>query len=126
MLQRLLQPFLKLSRAKVGWTCFGDVNLSVVRGLETVHHEGPSTVCIDTIYRSNGNIPEAYLKGAGVDDTFITYIRSLARKAIEYYSCFISYSSKDDVFAKRLYADLQSHNIRCWFAPEDLKIGEKF
>jgi len=37
----------------------------------------------------------------------------------------ISYSSKDDAFAKRLYADLQSHNVRCWFAPEDLKWGGK-
>lgn len=27
-------------------------------------------------------------------------------------------------FAKRLYADLQNHNVRCWFAPEDLKWGE--
>src|SRR5207249_1267543 len=94
-------------------------------GLETVHHIGPSTIGIDTIYRSKGNIPEAFLKGAGVDDTFITYIRSLIGKPIEYYSCFISYSSKDDAFAKRLYADLQSNNVRCWFAPEDLKWGEK-
>src|SRR5436189_5614353 len=57
---------------------------------------------------------------------FITYIRSLAGKAIEYYSCFISYSSKDEAFAKRLYADLQSNNVRCWFAPHDLKIGDRY
>ena len=44
---------------------------------------------------------------------------------IDYYSCFISYSSKDDAFAKRLYADLQSNHVRCWFAPEDLKIGDR-
>src|SRR6266699_4105796 len=56
---------------------------------------------------------------------FITYIRSLAGKAIEYYSCFISYSSKDEAFAKRLYADLQSNHVRCWFAPEDMKIGDR-
>lgn len=27
--------------------------------------------------------------------------------------------------ARRLYADLQSHNVRCWFAPEDLKWSER-
>jgi hypothetical protein len=27
--------------------------------------------------------------------------------------------------ARRLYVDLQSNNVRCWFAPEDLKIGDK-
>ncbi len=42
------------------------------------------------------------------------------------YSCFISYSSKDHRFAERLYGELQSKAIRCWFAPEDLKIGDKF
>jgi hypothetical protein len=96
-----------------------------VKGLETVKHEGPSTIGIDTIYRSNGDIPEVFLKGAGVDDTFITYIHSLVGKPIQYYSCFISYSSKDEAFARRLYADLQSNNVRSWFAPEDLKWGER-
>ncbi|MEW6738036.1 MAG: protein kinase, partial [Acidobacteriota bacterium] len=42
------------------------------------------------------------------------------------YSCFISYSSKDQEFAEKLYADLQSKGVRCWFAPKDLKIGDKF
>lgn len=106
-------------------TVFVDVDLSTVKGLETVRHDGPSSIGIDTIYRSQGKIPEVSLKGAGVDDTFITYIRSLVGKAIVYYSCFISYSSKDDAFAKRLYADLQNNNVRCWFAPEDLKWGER-
>lgn len=113
------------SRAHLGGTSFGNVDLQLVKGLELVYHEGPSTVGIDTIYRSGGNIPEAFLKGAGIDDTFITYIRSLVGKPIDFYSCFISYSSKDEAFAKRLYADLQSSNVRCWFAPEDMRIGDK-
>jgi len=53
-------------------------------------------------------------------------MKSLVGKPIEFYSCFISYSSKDEDFAQRLYADLQAKNVRCWFAPEDLKIGERF
>lgn len=39
---------------------------------------------------------------------------------------FISNSSKDQEFAERLYSDLQSNGIRCWFAPKDLKSGERF
>jgi hypothetical protein len=46
-------------------------------------------------------------------------------QAIQHYSCFISYSSKDDEFVHRLYADLQNKGIRCWFAPHDMKIGAK-
>ena len=107
-------------------TVFGDSDLSTVRGLETVRHSGPSTIGIDTIYKSKGNIPEVFLRGAGVPEDFIVYMESLARNPIEFYSCFISYSSKDDDFAQRLHADLQQKGVRCWFAPEDLKIGDKF
>ena len=113
------------SGVDVGWTSFGDVDLSVVKNLETVLHLGPSSIGIDTIYRSQGKIPEVFLRGAGVPDSFLDYMHSLVGKPIDYYSCFISYSSKDDAFARRLYADFQSNHVRCWFAPEDLKIGDK-
>jgi uncharacterized protein YjbI with pentapeptide repeats len=111
--------------AVIDRTNFANIDLSTVKGLNTVRHNGPSTIGIDTIYLSKGNIPEDFLKGTGVDDTFITYISSWVGKAIEYYSCFISYSSKDEAFAERLHADLQSKGVRCWFAPEDLKVGDK-
>ena len=115
-----------LTEAKVGNTIFGDLDLRTVKGLETIQHRYPSTVGIDTIMRSEGDIPEIFLRGVGLDDIFITYVLSLAKKPIQYYTCFISYSSKDQAFAERLYADLQNKNVRCWFAPEDLKIGDKF
>jgi hypothetical protein len=111
--------------AVFGSTGLGNVNLSKVKGLEDVRHVGPSTVGIDTIYISGGDIPESFLRGAGVPDDFITNIGSLVDKATEYYSAFISYSSRDDDFAKRLHADLQDSGVRCWFAPEDLKIGDR-
>jgi hypothetical protein len=116
----------KLARATIGYTTFADVDLSEVKGLKSVRHEAPSSIGIDTIYKSKGNIPEVFLRGCGVPEDFIVYMRSLVGKPIEFYSCFISYSSKDDDFAKRLYTDLQAQNVRCWFAPEDLKIGDKF
>ena len=114
-----------LTGATVNCTIFGMVDLAVAKGLETVRHDGPSTIGIDTIYLSQGNIPEVFLEGVGVDDTFITYIRSLVGKPIKYYSCFISYSSKDQDIANRLYADLQSNGVRCWFAPKDMKTGDR-
>lgn len=45
---------------------------------------------------------------------------------ITYYTCFLSYSSKDQAFATQLHSDLQRAGVRCWYAPEDLKIGDKF
>ena len=110
----------------MGYTSFGDNALTTVKRLETVQHYGPSTIGLDTIYKFKGSITEVFLRGAGVPEDFIVYMRSLVGKPIDFYSCFISYSSQDDDFAQRLHADLQQQGVRCWFAPEDLKIGDKF
>jgi TIR domain/Pentapeptide repeats (8 copies) len=108
-------------------TTLAGVDLGEAKGLETVWHHCPSTIGIDTLYQSAGMIPEAFLRGCGVSDEFIAYARSLveAGKAIQFYTCFISYSSKNQDFAVRLYSDLQNKGVRCWYAPEDLKIGDK-
>ena len=66
-----------------------------------------------------------YWTEAGVPDSFIDYMRSLVGKPIDYYSCFISYSRKDQAFAEWLYADLQSKSVRCWFAPHDMRIVDE-
>jgi uncharacterized protein YjbI with pentapeptide repeats len=116
-----------LTHSRMNSTILGANDLSQVKGLETVGHEGPSTIGIDTVYRSKGKIPEAFLRGAGVPDVFVINMKSIvaAIDPIQFYSCFISYSSKDQEFTERLHADLQSKGVRCWFAPEDLKIGDK-
>ena len=38
-------------------------------------------------------------------------------------SCFISYASRDQAIAERLYADLQARGVACWYAPHDMEIG---
>ena len=114
-----------LSEATMELTLLGNVDLSRAKGLDTMFHQGPSTIGIDTIFRSQGNISETFLKDAGVPDNMIEYMHSLVVRPIDYYSCFISYSSKDHAFADRLHADLQSKHVRCWFAPKDMKIRDK-
>lgn len=114
------------TKARMLWTILGDVDLRTAEGLETIFHSGPSTIGIDTIYLSHGNIPEVFLRGAGVQKNLLDYMHSLVNEPFDFYTCFISYANQDEDFTKRLYADLQSSGVRCWFAPEDLKIGEKF
>jgi hypothetical protein len=114
-----------LSHAITGLTMFSDLDLRVANGLETVEHIAPSTIGIDTIYASKGKIPEAFLRGCGVPDTFIASIASLTYEALPYYSCFISHSHQDTAFAQRLHADLQDKGVRCWLDREDLRGGRK-
>jgi uncharacterized protein YjbI with pentapeptide repeats len=103
-----------LNGAIIGMTTFGDNDLSSAKGLDTVIHHGPSTIGIDTIYRSQGKIPEVFLRGCGAPENFITFHKSLVNSPIEFYSCFISYGHADQSFARRLHDRLQARGIRCW------------
>ena len=113
-----------VSEAALYETVFGETNLTAVRGLETCHHDGPSTIDHRTLARS-GPLPLVFLRGCGLPDTLIDYLPSLLNQPFQFYSCFISYASKDHAFAERLHADLQNKGVRCWFAPEDMKIGDR-
>jgi len=108
----------------IGMTTFGDNDLSSAKGLDTVIHHGPSTIGIDTIYRSRGKIPEVFLRGCGVPENFITFHKSLVNSHIEFYSCFISYSHADQSFARRLHDQLQARGIRCWLDEHQMLPGD--
>jgi uncharacterized protein YjbI with pentapeptide repeats len=101
--------------AVVAWSNFGDIDLSKSKGLHSIKHVGPSTVGIDT----------TFLKGTGVSQKFIAYVKSLSEEAFVHYSCFIRYSNDDRDFAEKLRTDLQNNDIHCWYIPEEMKIGDK-
>jgi uncharacterized protein YjbI with pentapeptide repeats len=111
--------------AIVGWTVFGDVDLSGVRSLETVKHLGPSTIGIDTIYRSKGRIAEEFLRGAGVPEQFVTQLPSLTSEHTLSDTCFVAYGGEDEEFVRRLQVDLRCNGLRSWLAPSDLKVDER-
>lgn len=125
-------------------TVLASVDLSQAKNLDEVLHGGPSIIDHRTLQRS-GPLPPDFLRGVGLSDleievaklygrdlgndqiTDITYeiARIRSEQPIQFYSCFISFSFKDDEFAHRLYADLQDEGIRCWFAPHDMPIGAR-
>jgi uncharacterized protein YjbI with pentapeptide repeats len=113
-----------LSGTNLFRTTFIDIDLSMTLGLDNTRQYGPCIIDIRTLLRSE-NLPIAFLRGCGLPDALIEYLPSLRSEAIQFYSCFISYSAKDQVFADRLYGDLQNKGVRCWFAPHDLPIGAK-
>src|SRR5262245_12241432 len=87
-------------------------------------HFGPSYLDYLTIAES-WPLPLAFLRGCGLSDALIDYLPSLLQQAIQFYSCFISYSTKDQEFAARLHDNLQGKGVRCWFAPHDIRGGKK-
>jgi hypothetical protein len=127
---------LDLSGARCGRTIFADVDLSQVVGLESVTHEAQSTIGIDTILKSSGSIPDAFLRGCGYDpiiqklllgdqNALIDATYKAEGKAIRLQSCFISYSTKDKPFVDRLQKALNDTSVDYWYAPEHGKWGRK-
>jgi TIR domain/PGAP1-like protein len=43
----------------------------------------------------------------------------------DYHTCVLSYATDDKAFAEKLYIDLKQKGVTCWFAPYDLKPGDK-
>jgi uncharacterized protein YjbI with pentapeptide repeats len=113
-----------LSEVQLDETVFANTDLTAVRDLETCNHRGPSILDHRTLARS-GSLPLAFLRGCGLPDALIEYLPSLLNEPVQFYSCFISYASKDRAIAERLHADLQNKGVRCWFAPKDMKIGDR-
>lgn len=109
-----------------------NTDLGGATGLETTKHNGPSNIDGETLMKA-GHLPSHFLRGCGLSEGAIraTYARDLdvLTKTLkgegEYYSCFISYSSKDEAFAERLLHDLQDRGVRCWYAPKDMPIGAR-
>ena len=111
------------TEASVAWTLFTNVNLGCVKGLETVSHLGPSSIGIDTIYRSHGKIPESFLRNAGMPATFLELMRSLTLPTA-YTTYVLSYAEADETFAQQLHADLLRNGVRCWLSCKKRKIDD--
>lgn len=114
----------KFSRAKLGNTIFGRCEISGATGLGSCSHDEPSILDVPTIAKS-GPLPIRFLRGCGLPEDFIQNLSIMTVDPLQTNSCFISYSSIDDQFARKLHSDLQQAGVRCWFAPHDLRTGDK-
>jgi hypothetical protein len=116
-----------LADAQCNLTVFTGIDFADVKGLDLVQHLGPSTIGLSTIFRTRGRIPEAFLRGCGVPRDVIARIPELIDSIdpSQFYSCFISYSHKDEEFAKQLHSRMVEEKLRVWYAPEDMPYGQK-
>lgn len=121
-----------LSGAQFGHTRMYNTDFGDAEGLTTAKHDGPSILDMETISKS-GYLPSVFLKGCGLSDPAVKAALAFDEKELEeslgsegdYYSCFISYSSRDSDFASQLYDDLQKYSVRCWIAERDMRTGDQ-
>jgi len=115
-----------LERAYISNTIFADTNLSKTKGLDKLDSIGWSIIDHRT-FKKTKDLPEKFLRDCGLPDQLIDNFPDLVNsiEPIQFYSCFISHSSKDKEFADLLHANLQAKGIRNWYSAHDLKIGDE-
>jgi uncharacterized protein YjbI with pentapeptide repeats len=114
----------RFHRAVFGRTSLGMLDLGSALGLEEVKHIAPSTIGIETLYRSQGNLSVVFLREAGIPEALIHQTLPFASEtSASRYSCFISHSSQDKEFCDRLWSDLRRAGVRCWYFPEAAVLG---
>ena len=132
------------SAAKCYFTRFINVDLSKVTGLESIEHEAPSSVGIDTLSNSKGSIPEGFLRGCGlapwevlIKELYVPELTPAGLSELQYQifdawtktrslisGCFISYASTDASFAEKLRNSLLTEGINVWLDRHDGHAGE--
>jgi uncharacterized protein YjbI with pentapeptide repeats len=130
--------------ALLGGTVFGDTDLRGVRCLDSAVHLFPSTIGMDTLQLGHGELPSVFLRRCGLSDVEIEMARlqdghlsalqldhvlsrvadSYVSRPSKYYSCFISYSHADKLFARALFDRLLRHGIQCWLDEKQLLPGD--
>jgi len=120
--------------ARFGFTAIGGVDLSGALGLDESMHTNPSPIGGDTLRLTAaglGRQPEytrravvTFLRNAGMHDEVLSVFRSWVGTPIEFYSVFLSHSSLDKEFARKLYADLRALGVNCWFDEKQILPGD--
>ena len=127
------------AEARFAFTVLAASDLSRARGLETVIHDGPSTVGIDAFLLSRGEIPDAFLTGIGLSPLTIEYLKAVAAAEegmLVGDALFLLFADADRARARRLRAYLRMHRHLAWYWHEaeelagrhnpDLKLRVRF
>ena len=133
-----------LHAADVQDTSLDGIDLRSVKGLCNILHLGPSHVSNDTLGRSQGAIPDAFLQGCGfqpweilqskmydptltpgdIAELQIKIFEKRTSGALHIGGVFISYSRINDNFADIIYDRLKQEGVPVWLDRHDVIAGD--
>ena len=111
--------------AELSRTMLTGVDLSEVVGLDAVRHMSPSEITFSTLVRSKFQVSATFLRKAGVSRGLLDDLAKGQRFPGRFQTCFLSYSSKDAVFAEKLYQSLVAAGVRMFWDRFDVVPGER-
>ena len=103
----------------MGFTKVINCDLSQTIGLETAGHSGPSTLGMDTIARSGGMIPTAFLENAGVAAPLLAAQDAMRGVTRTFPTVLIVGSLEDSDLTARLRSGLAASQVRAWAIAAD-------
>ena len=77
-------------QALCGGTTFSQIRLSEARHLDSVVHSRASSLGIDILTTIGTRLPQAFLRGCGVEDDVLTFLAERQDHSDRFYSVFIS------------------------------------
>lgn len=133
----------KFAGTNWGWTTLANVDLREAKGLDTAKFMGRSSIGVDTMVLSKGQIPESFLYGCGFQPWQILeaglYDPSLTRTQITDLQCkildarttgpifrgivFITYSHSDTAFVDKVDKRLTGDGVTVYRDVKDLEAG---
>ena len=131
------------TNARFGFTTLVNTELSNSIGIETIKHDGPSPIDVNTIRNFKGKAPTNFLRGCGLTDQEIEFAKiydpSLsneeinmilykihdlrASRPVQISPIFISYSHDDSLFVDTLEQKLNENGVRFWRDIHDATAG---
>ena len=104
-----------------GYSIFQDCDMSNIKGLDQVRHDAPSTIGLDSLFRSQGKISEVFLMGAGLPPAATQFLAPAGSDTTSLREVFISCIDEDQEVAKQLRDDLRALGVRCWVFSQEVR-----
>ena len=111
----------KFDGAIIGYTVFQNCDLSEAIDLDKVRHDAPGTVGVDTVFRSHGKLPEAFVLGIGAPPELLSFLGTIDDSLDLGGEYYISCTQADVPFAQNLRDNLRSQGIRSWVFAENFR-----
>lgn len=120
--------------ARFGMTSLGDLDISEAVNLDLAVHYRPSSISSETLRLTAAGLAKMpgvahrpvfrFLADSGIHEELLATARSWIGRPIEFYTVFLSHSSLDKLFARKLYSDLRSVGVNCWFDEKQILPGD--
>jgi uncharacterized protein YjbI with pentapeptide repeats len=105
----------------IGYTVFQNCALGGAVGLDSIRHDAPSTIGLDTLLRSGGVLPASFFLGSGLPLFASGFQGAVADATITTVEVHISCASADIGFARQLEQSLRAQGIRSWVFAEGFR-----